>query len=389
MEGRTLLLILLAAAYAAAQPVTFKESTLHGRRAFVLDNGKIRLSALRGGGHIAEIRLVSEDSRLSINPMRVPHYRTIDPHLYDPAKHDALYGTTAHRWLSSGYMGHLLCFPAFGPPSSDEEVRNGLGNHGEAPIAEWKQSRPATVEPRGASLYYGADLPKTQFRVERTIRLPAGTSVVHVEESVENLASYDRPVNWVQHATFGPPFVAPGKTMLDVSASKGIRGGQEVVWTESFREFPATTRSGAYHAYLLDLSRGTNYFTMYHTEYPVLIGYVFPTVDNPWIGDWQENQRNTTLPWDGKVVARGMEFGSTPFAEGLKKSVERGKLFDVPTYRWIGGRKKLSTWFTIFLTPIPADFAGVADIQWLEPSEEIVIVERGRGRRIRLDRVAR
>lgn len=380
MERRTLPLILLTAALANAQPVSFQESTLHGRPAFVLENGKIRVSALRGGGHIAEVRFLSDDPRLRINPMRVPHYPTIDPHHYDPVKHDVLYGTTAHRWLSSGYMGHLLCFPAFGPPSSEEEVRNGLGNHGEAPIVEWKQTKPAEIDAKGAALYYAADLPKTQFRVERTIRLPAGTSVVHIEEWVENLAPFDRPVNWVQHATFGPPFVAPGNTMLDVSATKGIRAGQEVAWADSFREFPATPKSGAYHAYLLDQSRATNYFTIYNTQYPTLIGYLFPASDNPWIGDWQENQRNTTLPWNGQVIARGMEFGSTPFAEGLKRSVERGTLFGVPTYRWIGGRQRLNTWFTIFLAEIPADFAGVSDVQ--EEPGRIVVMERGSGRRL-------
>ena len=71
--------------------------------------------------------------------MRVPHYPMIEPYEYDDAKHNGIYGDTPHRWLHSGYMGHLLCFPFYGPPSSDDEVRAGLGNHGEAPIVEWRQ----------------------------------------------------------------------------------------------------------------------------------------------------------------------------------------------------------------------------------------------------------
>jgi hypothetical protein len=108
----------------------------HGRHAYVLQNDQIRISALRSGGHLAEIRFLSDDPKRGVNPMRVPHYPTIEPYEYDPARHDAVYGSDPHRWLSSGYMGHLLCFPAFGPPSSAEEVKNGLGNHGEAPIVE-------------------------------------------------------------------------------------------------------------------------------------------------------------------------------------------------------------------------------------------------------------
>src|SRR5436309_51917 len=129
--------------------------------------------------------------------------------------------TTCPR--SSPYMGHLLCFPSYGPPSEDE-IRAGLGNHGEAPIVEWKKSK-IEIDTDGATLWYGADLPKTQYRVERAVSVPRGMRVVRVREWVENLAPFDRPINWMQHATFGPPFVEPGKTALDVSATRGLVGG--------------------------------------------------------------------------------------------------------------------------------------------------------------------
>ncbi len=380
----------------------FHLENFHGRQGYVLENEKFRVTALRGGGHLAEIRFKSEDAKKSVNPMRVPHYQTIEPYQYVPSKHDALYSDSPHRWLSSGYMGHLLCFPSFGPPSSDDEVRNHLGNHGEAPIVEWKQHR-VDYPPGEVKLWYSAELPKTQFRVERAVTVRAKESVVHVEEWVENLALFDRPVNWVQHATFGPPFAEPGKNVLDVSATKGevgpsnsrtnsLQAGAAVVWPNgtsrdgkpvSLREFQAPGKSGTYYALLMDPARPTGYFTMYHKDYPVLIGYLFPTSDNPWIGDWQENQSNTSLPWEGKVVARGMEFGTTPFAEGLQKSVERGKMFGVPTFRWIGGRKKVKTSWTAFLAEIPPGFAGVEDVR-MEP-RRIVVRERGTGKEIAID----
>ena len=386
--------LLLAALPAFAQPLRFQSGTLHSRQTFVLENGLIRVSALRGGGHLAEIRYLSGEARRTVNPMRVPHYQTIEPYRYQPSIHDTHYGSGSHRWLSSGYMGHLLCFPAFGPPSSDDEARNGLGNHGEAPIVEWKQHRQPEVSAGAVTLWYGADLPRTQYRVERAITLQAGEPVVYVEEWVENLTPYDRPINWVQHATFGPPFVEPGKNVLDVSATKGLLGGgrpevnslaagREVQWPNgvawdgrpvSLREFQLRPRAGTYYALLLDSTRGKSYFTMYHTGYPVLVGYLFPTADDPWIGDWQENQSNTTLPWDGKVVARGLEFGTTPFPEGLRKSVERATLFGIPTYRWIGGRQRLKTTWAVFLAEIRPGFAGVADVR-VEP-QRIVVVER-------------
>ena len=157
---RLLTLGLTPALLLLAQSPALHEGNVHGRHAWILENGLMRIGALSGGGHLAEIRLTTGDSRKDINPMRVPHYPTIDPQRYDPAKHDAIYGKDPHRWLSSGYMGHLLCFPIYGPPSADE-ARAGLGNHGEAAIVEWRKMK-VEMGPDQVTLWYGTDLVKTQ-----------------------------------------------------------------------------------------------------------------------------------------------------------------------------------------------------------------------------------
>jgi catechol 2,3-dioxygenase-like lactoylglutathione lyase family enzyme len=354
------------------------EETFHGRRAWVLSNGWIRVSVLAGGGHIAEARLISDDPKKNLNPMRVPHYPTIEPHEYDAARHDAIYGGEPNRWIASGYMGQLLCFPIYGPPSADE-ARAGLGHHGEAPIVEWKKMK-IEVDAAGATLWYGADLPKTRFRVERSVNVPRGMRVARVREWVENLEPFDRPINWMEHATFGPPFAEPGKTIFDTSGTRGqvkagkdgsLRAGSAVEWPKGvapegtpadLRAFQARPHSGAYYALRLDPARNEQFFTMYHPGYRVMIGYLFPSAGSPWIGDLQENRSITTPPWKGEVVARGIEFGSSPFDEGLRKSVERGALFDTPSYEWIGARQRLDREYTIFLSEIPEGFAGVKNV---------------------------
>lgn len=397
------LLFVIIPALTVAAPLWGQEvkvEKFHGRQAWVLENDVIRVSVLGGGGHIAEVRFRSGDERRTVNPMRVPHYQTIEPYDYDPAKHDALYGTNSHRWLSSGYMGHLLCLPFFGPPSSPQEVENGLGNHGEAPIVEWKPAGEPIVGAHGVRFTYGADLVRTQFRVERTLTLPDREPVLLVEEWVESKTLYDRPINWMQHATFGPPFTAPGKSYLDLSGTLGqvvqggaqtnsLKPGSDLRWPEgvsregrtvSLRPFQEAANSGTYFAVLMDRQRPLNYFTMYNAEFPVLIGYLFRTEECPWLGDFQENMRNQDKPWDGKTVTRGIEFGTTPFAEGLRRSVERASLFGTPTYRWIGGRERLRMTFAIFLAEIPAGFEGVADVT-LE-GDRIVVSERNSSRRL-------
>ena len=202
----------------------------------------------------------------------------------------------------------------------------------------------------------------------------------------------------MQHATFGPPFAEPGKTFLDASVGKGkvaskgsLKANGPVAWPKgtsadgnevNLRGFQKKANAGSYAALLHDQDRAQSYFTMYHSDYPVLIGYVYPTKDNPWLGDWQENHNMTHKPWNGEVVARGMEFGTTPFAEGLKKSVDRGSLYGVAAFRWIGGKQKLTTHFTIFLTEVERGFKGVKDVR-AEAGK--IVVDRRDGKKITLD----
>jgi len=390
--------VLLASVARAGEP-TFKEETFQGRHAYVLETDQMRVSALRGAGHWAEIRLKSDDPKKSVNPMRIPHFPTIDPWEYDAAKHDKVYGGGTNRWLQSGYMGHLLNFPTFGAPSG-AEAKNGLGNHGEAVVVEWKKDA-ALASNDLVQLVYSAYLPRTQYNVGRTLTIPANETVMYVEEWVENLLAFGRPAHWVQHATFGPPFVEPGKTVLDASATRGEVRGQarpnrmldsgpvEWPWGNtpegervSLREMQDRPKSGIYYAMLMDPDRERNYFTMYHKDYNVVIGYIWHTKDFPWLGDWQENKGNGGLPWENKVVARGMEFGTTPFGGPMENVVKEGTLYGVPLYRWIGGREKATARYVVFLAEIPDGYQGVQNVEALDG--KILITERDTGRVISL-----
>ena len=89
----------------AQPPAVREDANVHGRKGWVLENGKVHVAIVQGGGHIAEIRLISANPKLAINPMFIP--------------------------AGTGYMGHMVAFPNFGP-ASPEERQNGIGGHGEA-----------------------------------------------------------------------------------------------------------------------------------------------------------------------------------------------------------------------------------------------------------------
>jgi hypothetical protein len=134
--------------------------------------------------------------------------------------------------------------------------------------------------------------------------------------------------------------------------------------------------SGSTGTWLLDRSRPKVYFTMYNSDYPVLIGYVFSSVSNPWVLDWQENQRAKQVPWEGKVIARGICIGDSPI-EGIRNAVRRESAFGVPVYSWIQARQHRTQTYAFFLAEIPLGFKGVADLR--TEDGRIIIVERETG----------
>ncbi len=360
--------MLWSATPGAQAPTLRADQDVQGRKGWVLETDRIHMGLLQNGGHMAEISLISENPRLSINPMFIP--------------------------TGNGYMGHMVCFPNVGPASPDER-QNGIGGHGEANGVVWQQTRPPQIDAQGLTFFYGADLPKTQYRIERAVSLKSGTTTIHIEEWIENLTPYDRPYNYDQHPTFGVPFVAPQRNVLDMSGTRGMTdskrtagnqwaAGREFEWpnapredggTLDMRQFHGTPAGQAYTAIRADASRPMSWFTIFNADYPLLIGYVFPTVDNPWIIDWQNRPRADSPAG----TARAIMFGTSPFDEGQRKSVERGQLFGTPSFKFIAARQRLSTTYTIVLAEIPSGFAGVQDVQVEQGA--IAITERGTGRR--------
>jgi hypothetical protein len=375
---------LTAQAHAAlsATAVTIGEDVLHGRQALVIQNDRMRLSALPGGGFIGEARLKSADPKAAVNPMRVPHYQTIDPYTYDLRKDAARYGDGMQRRLMSGYMGQFTCFPHFGA-SSAAEFRQDYAQHGELVAVRWTRA----VGGPANTLTMRAELPLTQFGFERRISLNPGETVAYVEETAQNLVSYDRPVQWVEHTAFGPPFVTPNRTWADAPVANAIIGrgaaatrtdwptGRDAQGGQSdFRAFTGKTT-----LWQLRQDRPKAYFTLYSSDFNLLIGYLFDAAETPWILDYQENQRVTEKPWDGKVIMRGLCFGDSALT-GLRNAVAQGTFMGAPTASWIDAKGARTKRYAIFLTEIPAGFRGVEDVQ--TGAGAITITERDTRRQI-------
>ena len=89
-------------------------------------------------------------------------------------------------------------------------------------------------------------------------------------------------------------------------------------------------------------ARDDAFFVAFTPEFQLAFGYMWKQADFPWMGIWEENRSRLQPPWNGREVTRGMEFGVSPFPESRRQMIDRGRMFDVPTYRWIPARSAVT-----------------------------------------------
>lgn len=331
------------------------ETTYRGRRAVTIENAELRVTVTREGGHIAEIC----DKGAGVNPLWSPPWPSIEPSTYDRTRHPE-YGDNAESKLLAGILGHNLCLDLFGGPSA-EEAAAGMTVHGEASVA------PYEIAVRGGELTMGTELPAAQLRFSRSIALDGRK--VRIAETVENLSACDRPIAWTQHVTLGPPFLERGATQFRATATRSmvyakafgahdyLTAGAEFDWpfappdATDLRVLTARPHSGAFTTHLMDPSREEASFTAYSPAHGLAFSYIWKRADFPWLGIWEENHSRTSPPWNGQTLARGMEFGVSPIPESRREMIDRGRLFGVPTYRWLPAKGRLTAEYRAVLEP--------------------------------------
>ncbi|MDQ6678070.1 MAG: hypothetical protein M3Z09_12315 [Acidobacteriota bacterium] len=355
MTTRTLL-----AVFAAAMPIAglllAQSVASEGQSGLVLRNGKIELTVLKRGATFAKLTVLEDTDRLS------PFWKA---------------------------LGHFLCLDGFGAPS-DEEKSAGWPFHGEAS----KQQFEVVQEPlkKGVTtLKLGARLPLAQEAVTRTVTLLDGENVVYVDTEVESLLSVDRPFSWAEHATIGPPFLAPGHTVIDISATdcrvreqkEGSTGklayGKDFTWplaplteggTVDLTKVPTGGPSLDLAACRIDPARANGYITALRPDKHLIFGYVFRRADYPWVMSWMN------YTGDAKA-ARGIEFSTQPFDVSHREAVDAHQMFGAPTYKWLPAKAKLGSGFLFFYANTPDGFGSVADVK-LENGRILILDRSGR-----------
>jgi hypothetical protein len=350
-----------------------------GRDATRLTNGIVELIALTVGGHLAGLRFMEAEGSSSQNVIWEPPWPTYDPVPSPSEELLRMYGPTSVSKFMAGYTGHALCLDYFGEPSA-EQVATGLGLHGEAAVAKWNVIKSTQVD--RPHCRWNVRLPAAQLTFEREIRIGDGESVVYVQETVRNERDGEHACDWVQHATFGPPFLNEGESTLIASAQRGttwplgyeggslLANSREFVWpnapcdgvekTTDLRQPFATRGRGFVAGVQLDPRREMEYLLAVNWKLRLGVGYYFRRQDFPWMTIWEENYSRQSSPWNGRTQARGMEFGTTPLPLGREDNLRRGPMFDTPGWCVIPAGGERTARYLIFLFAIPS---GVQSIQ--------------------------
>jgi hypothetical protein len=335
-----------------------KPSFFKGRRSVEIRTKELRLTATEEGGQVAELLHLKS----GVSPLYVPTWPSIEPSEYS-SKLGPQYGENSEARLVASLLGHSICLDLFGAPGP-EEVTAGIPVHGEASIAQYN------LESSERAVLMSASLPKAQMAFQRRIAL-AENGLVHFCESIENIAYTDRPIGWTQHVTLGAPFLEGGTTHFSVSAKESKVSGQNFndglgmqqpdaifEWpfcprkdgaVEDLRTFTTDAVSGGFTAHRMDPDKTHAFFIAWSERFKLAFGYVWRREDFPWLSRWEENHLRPWAPWNSQALALGMEFGVSPMVESRREMVERGRMFDTPTFRWIPARTKISVQYCAFL----------------------------------------
>ena len=333
-----------------------------GDENFILNNGIVQVSVASSGGGITDFRFLDH----AVNPLNWEIER-------DPASTEKPY-----------LRGHFLCLDRWGAPSN-AEAENGMTFHGEAAYASWRLvDRGESAESRQEAEMI-CELPIAQMTVRRVMWLEDNQAVLVVREHITNTGKLGRIYNIVQHPSIAPPFL-DSATIVDSNAQYGFVQGSvmpesvaaadlwpnvmiegELVDLRRFQNDETRTRYSDVSTFIFDDAQEYGWVTASSPNTGLLLGYLWRVKEYSWLAIWRALS-------NGRVAARGLEFGTTGIHQPYAELVRVGRILGRSIYEYIDANETVEKSYMSFLVKIPHDFQGVAEINY--SNGELELIER-------------
>jgi hypothetical protein len=311
-----------------------REFTYHGMQLIVLENELLRIGVLAGKG--------ADIVELTYKPRDLDFTWLAPGGVQNPAATSATYRDPLATFVETYPGGWQEIFPNGGAPSTFDGVE--FGQHDEVFALPWTVD---IVEdtPDSIGVRFTTRTHKVPCRLERTMRMAAGSPQVRIEERLASTAAVPVRAMWGHHITFGPPFLRAGcrielpprvtVTPHDTAIAPGgrrVTGDGPSTWPH------ASSETGEPVDLSIVPERGTPSDIVYLSGFPDGRGH-YEIIDPasgagsrvewdarqmPYLWFWQEFGATTGYPWYGQLYTVGLEpFSSFP-TDGLAGAVANG-----------------------------------------------------------------
>ncbi len=262
------------------------------------------------------------------------------------------------------FQGHFLCLGRWGKPSAGE-MEAGIPHNGEPANTWWNSSLASDYQLSMNNL-----APLDGLSIERSVHLHQVHPVFKVREKVSNELSIGRIYNIVQHATIGPPFLDEA---LFVFSNAGAGFLQVNAWPnpqDRDYSWPIADNDSLSQPIDLQATRNINYVSThvfadseqigwvaaYSPTHQLLLGYVWPLSDYPWLNIWNHFEND-------RPVAKGLEFGTTGIGADYEKLLTTDRRFyGHQSFEYIDAGETKEKVFYGFMITVPKRINSIQSI---------------------------
>jgi hypothetical protein len=305
--------------------------TLKGFRTVVLENQKLRVTVLLDKGtDIWEFLYKPLDlDFMWRSPMLLR-----ESGLFVPSS-----STSLGLWYDYYEGGWQDIAPSGGPTSTYKGAEFGL--HGESSTIPW-ECRVLDDGPERISVAFWTRLYRSPFYIEKKLTLVEQSSVLRIDESVENEASEPMELMWGHHPALGDNFLDE-HCVIDTDARRVLVHPTTVFERQRFtpgdsfdwpigkardgnvidisRVPPPSSRT-ADLLYLTGFEKG--WYAVTNTRLGLGFGMVWPKEVFPYIWLWQVCRGSEGYPWYGRTYNMALEPWTSYPGSGLAEAVKSG-----------------------------------------------------------------